>query len=70
MSHRILTGDLLCIKCSYNLRTLSLDNNCPECGQTVRRTWNAARRGMYPQFRQVAQTIYMAMPRSRQVFSQ
>lgn len=53
----ILTGDLLCIKCSYNLRGLSLDLNCPECGETIRRTWNAARRGMYPGFRNVAYSI-------------
>lgn len=24
-----------CIDCGYNLRTLSLDQNCPECGQLV-----------------------------------
>jgi uncharacterized repeat protein (TIGR04138 family) len=55
---RTLTGDLLCIKCSYNLRGLPLETNCPECGETVRRTWNAARRGMYPGFRQVAHGIF------------
>src|SRR5258706_1485841 len=58
MGDRILTHDLLCIKCSYNLRGLTLDTNCPECGEAIRRTWNAARRGMYPGFRDVAYSIF------------
>jgi hypothetical protein len=27
--------DIPCLNCSYNLRTLSLSANCPECGQPV-----------------------------------
>lgn len=30
-----IDADLLCTECSYNLRTLTLDASCPECGTTV-----------------------------------
>src|SRR5437016_2755135 len=56
---RTLTGDLLCIKCRYNLRGLALDSNCPECGETVRHTWKAARAGTHPGFRGVAHRILL-----------
>jgi len=33
---RFVTVDLFCLKCRYNLRTLSYDSNCPECNTPVR----------------------------------
>ncbi len=35
---RVLTGDLPCAKCRYNLRGLSILTVCPECGTPVRGT--------------------------------
>lgn len=35
---RELTGDLLCARCQYNLRGLSIRGRCPECGMSVRGT--------------------------------
>ncbi|HEX8876724.1 MAG TPA: hypothetical protein VF777_08255 [Phycisphaerales bacterium] len=35
---RELTGDLLCARCRYNLRGLSVRGRCPECGMSVRGT--------------------------------
>lgn len=35
---RVLTGDLPCAKCRYNLRGLSILAVCPECGTPVRGT--------------------------------
>ncbi|MBS0187695.1 MAG: hypothetical protein JSS51_06470 [Planctomycetes bacterium] len=35
---RELTGDLLCARCKYNLRGLSIRARCPECGMSVRGT--------------------------------
>ena len=35
---RILEDDLACVACSYNLRGLSPDGACPECGTTVERS--------------------------------
>ena len=35
---RELTGDLLCARCHYNLRGLSIRGRCPECGMSVRGT--------------------------------
>jgi hypothetical protein len=31
-----VTGDLPCVQCGYNLRTLSWDGRCPECNAIVR----------------------------------
>lgn len=31
-----LSQDVTCIGCGYNLRTLSVDASCPECGEAVR----------------------------------
>ncbi|UCE59921.1 MAG: hypothetical protein JSU63_21055 [Phycisphaerales bacterium] len=33
-----LAIDVPCISCGYNLRTLSVSGDCPECGHTVRET--------------------------------
>jgi hypothetical protein len=33
-----ITHDLPCLKCQYNLRTLSPDGRCPECGTPVAQT--------------------------------
>lgn len=33
-----LSGDLSCVKCGYNLRTLHCDAACPECGTAVGRS--------------------------------
>jgi len=33
-----VAGDLSCIQCGYNLRTLHHDGKCPECGTAVERT--------------------------------
>lgn len=30
-----LTGNVACIRCGYNLRTMALDSVCPECGSPV-----------------------------------
>lgn len=38
MLARELTGDLLCARCRYNLRGLSVRGRCPECGMSVRGT--------------------------------
>lgn len=35
---RVLTGDLPCAKCRYNLRGMSILSKCPECGTPVRGT--------------------------------
>ena len=32
----IVSGDLYCVGCSYNLRTLAMSGRCPECGLHVR----------------------------------
>ncbi len=32
---RKLAGDLACIRCGYNLRSLSVRSSCPECGTSV-----------------------------------
>ncbi|MEX0653145.1 MAG: hypothetical protein WD534_07885 [Phycisphaeraceae bacterium] len=37
-----LTTDLLCQQCRYNLRTLPADATCPECGEAVATTVQAA----------------------------
>lgn len=31
----LLHNDLPCVKCRYNLRTLPINGNCPECGHAV-----------------------------------
>lgn len=33
--HRTLTADLRCLRCGYNLRTLSTAASCPECNYSV-----------------------------------
>lgn len=33
--HRCIDQDITCTSCDYNLRTILLDANCPECGQPV-----------------------------------
>src|SRR4051812_37123358 len=30
-----VVGDLACRKCGYNLRTLTINGRCPECGTSV-----------------------------------
>jgi predicted RNA-binding Zn-ribbon protein involved in translation (DUF1610 family) len=30
-----VTGDLICVECEYNLRTLAISAACPECGMDV-----------------------------------
>lgn len=32
---RIISGDVLCIGCGYNLRTKAVADRCPECGRDV-----------------------------------
>src|SRR5215204_640282 len=54
---RTITRDLPCLKCGYNLRALATDTKCPECGQRVVRTWDAARRGMLANHLQTAKDI-------------
>lgn len=36
--HAQVIGDLPCLTCGYNLRTLSTNANCPECGNPVSQT--------------------------------
>jgi hypothetical protein len=31
----VVTSDVACRKCAYNLRTLSISGRCPECGTSV-----------------------------------
>lgn len=33
-----VSGDLPCVSCGYNLRTLAIDRRCPECGEAVFRS--------------------------------
>src|SRR5258707_253928 len=35
LSPPTIETDLACIKCAYNLRTLSSNGTCPECGSPV-----------------------------------
>jgi uncharacterized repeat protein (TIGR04138 family) len=57
MSNLTLTRDLPCICCTYNLRGLALDANCPECGHSVIETWEAARAFTHVQFEDVPSQI-------------
>lgn len=34
----VIPGDVACVSCGYNLRSLASSANCPECGQPVMRT--------------------------------
>lgn len=34
-----VAGDLACRQCGYNLRTLSKEAKCPECGTSVEQSW-------------------------------
>jgi uncharacterized repeat protein (TIGR04138 family) len=54
---RTITRDLPCMNCGYNLRALPTTSKCPECGQRVLRTWDAARRGMLVNHLQAAKDI-------------
>lgn len=36
---RVVDHDCLCRRCGYNLRTLLLDGQCPECGALVAGSW-------------------------------
>jgi uncharacterized repeat protein (TIGR04138 family) len=54
---RTITRNLPCMKCGYNLRAMPTSSNCPECGQRVVRTWDAARRGMLANHLQTAKDI-------------
>ena len=36
-------ADLPCRTCGYNLYTLTLSSVCPECGESIRRSREAAR---------------------------
>lgn len=40
-----VAGDLPCLQCRYNLRTLATDARCPECGRDVVDTLAAVRAG-------------------------
>lgn len=33
--HAVIPGDLACLGCGYNLRTLAANSRCPECGEDV-----------------------------------
>ncbi|QQE10887.1 hypothetical protein JD969_15475 [Planctomycetota bacterium] len=33
-----ITKDISCTQCAYNLRTLNINNTCPECGHSIRKT--------------------------------
>src|SRR4051812_40156282 len=35
----VIDADLPCSICSYNLKGLAPDANCPECGQAIARTY-------------------------------
>lgn len=35
----VVEDDRMCVRCGYNLRTLSLDANCPECAAPVRNSF-------------------------------
>ena len=48
MDTKTITRDLPCIVCGYNLRGISLANNCPECSHPLEGTWIAARSGSHP----------------------
>jgi hypothetical protein len=37
-------SDMTCARCDYNLRTLPLDGNCPECGLSVTESIDKNRR--------------------------
>lgn len=41
-SVEVVRYDLLCLRCGYNLRTLSLSGRCPECGTRVAESWTPA----------------------------
>jgi predicted RNA-binding Zn-ribbon protein involved in translation (DUF1610 family) len=41
----VRADDMMCLACGYNLRGLSGDGNCPECGHSIQRTI-VARQGM------------------------
>src|SRR5690242_3809775 len=41
-----LDHDLICVACGYNLRGLRQDGRCPECGGTIARSIEEARRGV------------------------
>jgi len=36
MTNQAFVLDQPCVNCSYNLKSLPLDNNCPECGTPIR----------------------------------
>lgn len=38
----LISFDLPCTHCQYNLRGLTLDGNCPECGQAVSSSYRQA----------------------------
>jgi hypothetical protein len=40
----VISTDLLCSACRYNLRTQRVDGRCPECGQEIRKTFENALR--------------------------
>lgn len=43
----IIRRDMHCLVCEYNLRTLSLEGICPECGQSIRESMRSAYSGQY-----------------------
>jgi uncharacterized repeat protein (TIGR04138 family) len=52
----IIPCDLPCIECGYNLRTLSLENRCPECGVPVKKTLVAIPDGAAPELEELLST--------------
>jgi uncharacterized repeat protein (TIGR04138 family) len=59
MATRILTRDLPCIQCGYNLRGLGLNLNCPECGWPVSHTWTATKAKSHVGFEEIADEIIL-----------
>jgi hypothetical protein len=39
-SPAVIEEDLSCAICGYNLKGLAVDGNCPECGQTIARSYS------------------------------
>jgi len=46
----VITLDIHCVQCAYNLRGSTIDANCPECGRPVRDTVPAPQEGQYEVF--------------------
>jgi uncharacterized repeat protein (TIGR04138 family) len=53
----IISADLPCFYCDYNLRGLTYYGRCPECGNAVKLTFKAIRMGLCPGLGQELETI-------------